>query len=269
MRFQTALTWMKHGKFLRTPGFLGYWMWNKETQEIIIVTKNNERIRMKDTHDWNFTLGFICSDEWEIYNGPDDPREQNSAPVSSVNDKGDKTSLSSQLVYNDVNDTIEASINLLDRAFYRSVQRLLKGEGVGIELSSEQLTASYMWKGRECLTPLFSLAHSISYDALKDLDLVDSNKVILIKGKRYYIRLMENNEWDAVYGKFVNRGLSEKQLKCRPEKGGAVWVYHPDYVESNFSVRRGTIGVSYLAWRISSNTNSNYGWRPVFEEMAD
>lgn len=74
MRFSTALTWMKKGKRVRVPGFIGYWFWCPEGQEIIIVTKNNERLPMKDSDDWDFTLGFINSDEWELYNGDDDPR---------------------------------------------------------------------------------------------------------------------------------------------------------------------------------------------------
>jgi hypothetical protein len=74
MRFSTALTWMKHGKPMRVPGFIGYWYWDDHREEIIIVTKNNEHIPMKSTPDWDFTLGFICSEEWEIYNGNMDPR---------------------------------------------------------------------------------------------------------------------------------------------------------------------------------------------------
>lgn len=76
MKFKTALNWMIHsGKKLKAPGFLGYWYWDAEKGEIIIVTKNNERLPMKDSDNWEFTLGFICCDEWEFYNGPDDPRD--------------------------------------------------------------------------------------------------------------------------------------------------------------------------------------------------
>mgnify|MGYP000509991872 CR=1 FL=1 len=79
MRFATAFTWMKRGKRVRAPGFIGYWYWDAERGEVIIVTKNNERIPMKNSDDWDFTLGFINSDEWEIYDGEEDPR-RNSRP---------------------------------------------------------------------------------------------------------------------------------------------------------------------------------------------
>lgn len=76
MRFQTAKNWMiRAGKKITAPGFIGYWFWDTERKEVIIVTKNNVHIPMSQSDDWEFTLDFICSDEWEIYNGPDDPRE--------------------------------------------------------------------------------------------------------------------------------------------------------------------------------------------------
>jgi len=78
MRFQTAFNWMKHGKKMTCAGFLGYWYWDNQTKEIIIVTKNNESIRLKDTPDWDFTFGFINSDEWDFYNGDPDPRKSQS-----------------------------------------------------------------------------------------------------------------------------------------------------------------------------------------------
>lgn len=74
MRFATAFVWMKHGKKMRTPGFKGYWKWDKDKKTIIIVTKNNEEIDIRSTDDVDFTFGFINSDEWEFYEGDDDPR---------------------------------------------------------------------------------------------------------------------------------------------------------------------------------------------------
>lgn len=76
MKFSTALNWMKGGQSVKAPGFKGYWFWDDVNREVIIVDKNNNRSRMKDTRDWDFTLGFINSDEWEIYDGPHDPRER-------------------------------------------------------------------------------------------------------------------------------------------------------------------------------------------------
>ncbi len=75
MKFQTAMVWMvEAGKKITAPGFIGYWFWDQERREIIIVTKDNVHIPMSQTNNWGLTLGFICSDEWELYNGPEDPR---------------------------------------------------------------------------------------------------------------------------------------------------------------------------------------------------
>lgn len=75
MRFQTAYNWLKHGKKMAVPGFIGYWMWDKEKGTIVIVTKNNERLDIRDTPNVDFTMGFINSDEWTFYHGEDDPRD--------------------------------------------------------------------------------------------------------------------------------------------------------------------------------------------------
>lgn len=75
MRFDVALTWMKKGKAVRVPGFIGYWYWDNEQDTIIMVMKNNERLDIRQTNDLSFTLGFINSTEWEIYNGEVDPRD--------------------------------------------------------------------------------------------------------------------------------------------------------------------------------------------------
>lgn len=75
MKFQTAYTWMKHGKRMRVPGFKGYWMYDDERRSIVIVTKNNECLDIRESHDMDFTLTFMFSDEWEFYHGEDDPRD--------------------------------------------------------------------------------------------------------------------------------------------------------------------------------------------------
>jgi len=75
MRFQTAYVWMKHGKRMRVPGFKGYWRFNKETETIEIVTKDNVVMDIRDTKDVDFTMSFINSDEWEFYEGHNDPRQ--------------------------------------------------------------------------------------------------------------------------------------------------------------------------------------------------
>lgn len=75
MKFATAYTWMKHGKKMRVPGFIGYWKWDPEQKTIVIVTKKGEHLDIRDTKDVDFTMGFILSDEWEFYDGADNPAD--------------------------------------------------------------------------------------------------------------------------------------------------------------------------------------------------
>jgi hypothetical protein len=75
MRFSTAFTWMKNGKRVCAPGFIGYWYWDDDKGEVIIVTKNNEHLPMKNSPNWDLSIGFINSDEWGLYDGHDDPRD--------------------------------------------------------------------------------------------------------------------------------------------------------------------------------------------------
>lgn len=75
MRFQTAYTWMKHGKRMRVPGFKGFWSFCPERETVIITTKNNVELDIRETKDVDFTMSFINSDEWEFYEGHDDPRD--------------------------------------------------------------------------------------------------------------------------------------------------------------------------------------------------
>lgn len=75
MKFATAYVWMKHGKRMRVPGFLGFWVWDPINETIVIVTKTGESLDIRDTKDVDFTIGFILSDEWEFYHGADNPAE--------------------------------------------------------------------------------------------------------------------------------------------------------------------------------------------------
>ena len=81
MRFASAFNWMKNGKPMMCAGFVGYWYWDKANAEVIMVTKANEKVPMKDSNNWDFTLGFINSDEWTFYDGPADPRESDVAKM--------------------------------------------------------------------------------------------------------------------------------------------------------------------------------------------
>lgn len=92
MRFNVAFNWMKHGKKMTCPGFIGYWCWDPKASTILIVTKNNEVIDIRETPDVDFTMGFINTDSWSFYHGADDPRE-NTLPddMKATEEKADKT----------------------------------------------------------------------------------------------------------------------------------------------------------------------------------
>lgn len=75
MRFSTAYNWMRHGKKMRCPGFIGYWRWNDDKETIEIVTKKGEVLDIRESTDIDFTMGFINSDEWEFYEGPENPAD--------------------------------------------------------------------------------------------------------------------------------------------------------------------------------------------------
>lgn len=69
MKFTEALENMKRGIPMKLPSWGGYWCWDDEKQTIIMYTKDNERLDIRETQRVEYTLLNICSDEWISANG--------------------------------------------------------------------------------------------------------------------------------------------------------------------------------------------------------
>ena len=69
MKFTDALKNMKRGIPMKLPSWGGYWCWDDEAQTIIMYTKNNERLDIRETQRVEYTLLNVLSDEWVPANG--------------------------------------------------------------------------------------------------------------------------------------------------------------------------------------------------------
>ena len=64
MKFQEALKEMKKGIPMKLPSWGGYWYWDEEAQTIIMYTKDNKRLDIRETQRVEYTLMNVLSDEW-------------------------------------------------------------------------------------------------------------------------------------------------------------------------------------------------------------
>lgn len=55
---------MKRGIPMKLPSWGGYWCWDAEKETIIIYTKDNERLDIRETQRVEYTLSNVLSDEW-------------------------------------------------------------------------------------------------------------------------------------------------------------------------------------------------------------
>ena len=69
MKFTEALENMKRGIPMKLPSWGGYWCWDDEAQTIIMYTKDNECLDIRDTQRVEYTLLNVLSDEWVSANG--------------------------------------------------------------------------------------------------------------------------------------------------------------------------------------------------------
>ena len=65
MQFEEALKLMMRGKKMKLPSWNGYWMYDNNKKTIMIHTKDNYVIDIRDTKDVIYTLINVVSDEWE------------------------------------------------------------------------------------------------------------------------------------------------------------------------------------------------------------
>lgn len=64
MKFKEALKEMKKGIPMKLPSWGGYWCWDEEAQTIIMYTKDNKRLDIRETQRVEYTLMNVLSDEW-------------------------------------------------------------------------------------------------------------------------------------------------------------------------------------------------------------
>ena len=64
MKFKEALKEMKNGIPMKLPSWGGYWYWDEEAQTIIMYTKDNQRLDIRETQRVEYTLMNVLSDEW-------------------------------------------------------------------------------------------------------------------------------------------------------------------------------------------------------------
>lgn len=69
MKFTEALENMKKGIPMKLPPWGGYWCWYDEAQTVIMYTKDNERLDIREKQRVEYTLLNVLSDEWVPANG--------------------------------------------------------------------------------------------------------------------------------------------------------------------------------------------------------
>ena len=69
IKFKAALSNMKKGIPMKLPSWGGYWCWDDDKQTIIMYTKDNECLDIRETQRVEYTLMNVLSDEWVPANG--------------------------------------------------------------------------------------------------------------------------------------------------------------------------------------------------------
>lgn len=73
MKFAEALKEMKRGIPMKLPSWGGYWCWDEETQTIIMYTKDNQRLDIRETQRVEYTLQNVLSEDWIPASGENCP----------------------------------------------------------------------------------------------------------------------------------------------------------------------------------------------------
>lgn len=73
MKFEQALKEMRRGIPMKLPSWGGYWCWDEDEQTIIMYTKENKRMDIRETQVVEYTLRNVCSDEWIPASGDNCP----------------------------------------------------------------------------------------------------------------------------------------------------------------------------------------------------
>lgn len=66
MKFSEAFKMMKEGIRVKLPSWGGYWWWGEKTQTILMQTKDNGCMDIRETQKVEYTIQNILSDEWVV-----------------------------------------------------------------------------------------------------------------------------------------------------------------------------------------------------------
>ena len=73
MKFTQALKMMKQGIPFKLPSWGGDWCWDDDAETIIMYTKDNQRMDIRETQRVEYTLENVLSDEWIPADGENCP----------------------------------------------------------------------------------------------------------------------------------------------------------------------------------------------------
>lgn len=64
MNFSEALQAMKNGKKVKRRIWGGYWYWDSDKETIMMRTKDDETLDIRETKNVEYTLGHILENDW-------------------------------------------------------------------------------------------------------------------------------------------------------------------------------------------------------------
>ena len=73
MKFLEALNNMKKGIPMKLPSWGGYWCWDPEKETVVMYTKDNQRLDIRETQRVEYTLQNVLSEDWIPANGENTP----------------------------------------------------------------------------------------------------------------------------------------------------------------------------------------------------
>ena len=66
MEFKKAFKLMKTGAKIKLPSWGGYWYWDDEKRTVIMHTKDDQELDIRETDRVIYTLSNILDDQWQI-----------------------------------------------------------------------------------------------------------------------------------------------------------------------------------------------------------
>lgn len=73
MNWNEAYKLLKEGNKIKLPSWGGYWYWDNDKETIIMHTKDNEKIDIRETQRVDYTFSNIASDKWIIATSENTP----------------------------------------------------------------------------------------------------------------------------------------------------------------------------------------------------